>query len=317
MSHLVDARSARAGLRGVVPPCITFFDDRGSIDEPRLRRHVDWLIDAQVDGLLVGGTCGEFSALEISERERLAELSIDCAAGRVPVYVGVMHTSTKTGKRLARHAELVGASAVVSVPPYYSSPPEREVLAYFRDLADAVEIPLVVYNNPAASGVSLSVPTLARLAQEGTAGGIKDSHGDPARIPSLRMLCPPDTAILYGEDYGALEALLAGADGWTAGVANFMPRHAVELWRLACSGDPAAARRHWLGMLALVNMTSHKVMFGRPDERPDFVQIYKAALDLMDLAGGPCRRPLLRLPDADLAVLRDLVAELVLTPAIA
>ena len=168
MTRLQDARSAPAGLRGAVPPCITFFDDRGSIDESRLRRHVDWLIEAQVDGLLVGGTCGEFSALEISERERLAELSVDCAADRVPVCIGVMHTSTRTGTRLARHAESAGAAAVVSVPPYYSSPPEREVRTYFRDLAEAVEIPLVVYNNPAASGVSLSVPTLAKLAQEGT-----------------------------------------------------------------------------------------------------------------------------------------------------
>jgi dihydrodipicolinate synthase/N-acetylneuraminate lyase len=132
---------------GVVPPCLTFFDEDGTIDEPRTRRHIEWLLDAGVDGLLGIGTCGEFAALDVAERERLAARLVEWADG-MPVYIGVMHTSTATAIRLARHAERAGAAAVVSVAPYYSSPPEREVLAYFRDLAAAIEIPLVVYNNP-------------------------------------------------------------------------------------------------------------------------------------------------------------------------
>jgi dihydrodipicolinate synthase/N-acetylneuraminate lyase len=154
-----------------------------------------------------------------------------------------MHTSTRTGTRLARHAESAGAAAVVSVPPYYSSPPEREVRTYFRDLAEAVEIPLVVYNNPAASGVSLSVPTLAKLAQERTVAAIKDSHGDPARIPSLRMLCPPDTAILYGEDYGASRRFWPGRmDGRQA-------------WPTSCRVTPSS----YGGWLAPVISQQHAV----------------------------------------------------------
>jgi 4-hydroxy-tetrahydrodipicolinate synthase len=312
-------RSDLAALRpqGVIPPCLTFFDDDGAIDDRRIKHHIDWLVNAGVNGLLGIGTCGEFATLDPDERERLAEVIVESCASRVPVYIGVMSTSTRTAIRLARQAEAIGAAGIVSVAPYYSSPPEREVLTYFRDVAAAVAIPLIIYNNPPASGVSLSVPTLAKLAADGVAAGIKDSHGDAARIHDLRLLCPPETAILYGEDYGSLEAILAGADGWTAGVANFMPRHAVELWRLAHSGDVEAARDHWARILSLVNMTSNKVMFGRPDERPDFIQIYKAALDIMGMAGGASRRPLLPLPDEDLLHLRGLVSELDLSPSVA
>jgi 4-hydroxy-tetrahydrodipicolinate synthase len=298
---------------GVMPPCITFFDRDARIDWPRTQAHVDWLIAAGADALLAGGTCGEFFAMETKERELLAVRFVEWVDGRVPVYVGVMHTSTAIAVRLARHAEAVGVSGVMSVSPYYSSPPEREVLQYFRDIADAVEVPLIVYNNPPASGVSLSVSALAELAQDGTAAMIKESHGDPTRIHDLRLKVPETTPLVYGEDYGAFEALAVGADGWVAGVANFMPHEAVRLWKLVRSDDLDAARRHWFRILPLVNMTSHKPMYGRAEERPDFIQIYKAALDELGLGGGPCRRPLLPLPNEDVEYLRGLLAEVELT----
>jgi 4-hydroxy-tetrahydrodipicolinate synthase len=302
---------------GVCPPLITFFTPDGSIDEERTREHVDWLIEAGVNGILGIGTCGEFFSLENAERERLTEALVEWVDGRVPLYVGVMHTSTSVAVRLAKHAERAGATAVMSVSPYYSSPPEREVLQYFRDIAGAVDIPLVVYNNPGASGVSLSVAALGQLAEEGTAAVIKESHGDAARIHDLKLVCPPETSIVYGEDYGSFEAIVAGADGWVAGVGNFMPHQCVRLWELARGDDLHAARDHWYRILPLVNMTSIKPMFGRPDERPDYIQIYKAALDELGLRGGPCRRPLLPLPPEDVEYLRALMTELELIPALA
>jgi dihydrodipicolinate synthase/N-acetylneuraminate lyase len=299
---------------GVIPPCITFFAADGSIDNERTHAHVDWLISAGAHALLGIGTCGEFFAMDTPEREELAEKLVEWVAGRVPLYIGVMHTSTAVAVRLAKQAEAVGATGVMSVSPYYSSPPEREVLQYFRDIAASVDIPLVVYNNPGASGVSLSVAALGQLASEGTAALIKESHGDPTRIHDLKLVCPESTSIVYGEDYGAFEAIVAGADGWVAGVGNFMPHQCVQLWELARGDDIAAAREHWYRILPLVNMTSHKPMFGRPDERPDFIQIYKAALDEIGLGGGRCRPPLLPLPPEDLDYLRGLLAELELVP---
>jgi 4-hydroxy-tetrahydrodipicolinate synthase len=298
---------------GVIPACVTIFDDRGEVDYARTRAHVEWLVQSGIDALIAVGTCGEFPTLEIDERKRLAECFVEWIGGRIPLYVGVMHTSTRTAVELARHAESAGATGVMSVSPYYSGPPERELLQYFRDIAEAVSIPLVVYNNPPASGVALSLNALSTLAREGTARIIKDSHGDPSRIHDLRLLVPEETSLVYGEDYGSFEAIVAGADGWVAGVGNFMPRHSVRLWEMARNGDVRAAREHWFKMLPLVNITSHKPMFGRPDERPDFIQVYKSALQYLGFPAGECRRPLLPLPREDVELLHSLMDELQLS----
>lgn len=302
-----------APVVGVMPACITCFDAAGDVDYGRTREQVDWILSAGVHSLIATGTCGEFSALDIDERKRLATSFVDWVDGRVPLYVGVMHTSTRTAVDLARHAEAAGATGVMSVSPYYSGPPERELLAYFRDIRAAVSIPLLVYNNPGASGVSISLDGLATLAHEGTAAAIKDSHGDPSRIHDLRLLVPEQTSLIYGEDYGSFEAIMAGADGWVSGVGNFMPRHSVTLWNLARSGEVEKAREHFFKILPLINMTSHKPMFGRPAERPDFIQIYKAAREYMGFPAGACRKPLLPLPPGDVSYLHGLIDDLGLT----
>lgn len=298
-----------ASTVGVISAAITCFGSDGSVDDGRTREHLEWLVDGGIHAVIVSGTCGEFSTLDLDDRRRLIERFVEWAGGRIPVYAGVMHTSTEVAVSLARHAQCVGATAVMSVAPYYSGPPEREILAYFRDIAAAVDLPLIVYNNPWASGVSLSVPALATLANEGTAAMIKDSNGDPSRLHDLRALVPASTALIYGEDFGSLEALLAGADGWVAGVANFMPRRAVKLWDLVAAGKYDEARGHWYDILPLVNITSHKEFFGLPEERPDFIQVYKAALEMLGFPAGPCRRPLLPLTEQDAALLGRLLAE--------
>ena len=300
---------------GVVTPAVTIFDDGHEIDLNASCVHLDYLIDGGVDALLLSGSCSEFFTLDGTERRRLIETELAHVAERVPAFVGVMHTSTREAQDLARFAQSAGASAVMSVPPYYCGGPEREVMQYFRDIAEVVDIPLIVYNNPALSGISMSVSTLAALTAEGTAGMIKESHGDPSRIHDLRSVVPDSVSIMYGEDYGAFEALMVGADGWFAGVSNTIPQHAAKLYELCRAGDVEAARAWWFKLLPFVNMTSFKPMYGRPDERPDFIQIFKAGLDAIGRRGGPCRRPLLGLPAEDLAYLRVLVDDLELTPA--
>ena len=294
---------------GVIIPAITVFDDSGSIDFSATFDHLDWLIDAEVNAILVSGTCGEFMTLEPHERRELIARSVEHVSGRATTMVGVMHTSTREACALARHAEHVGADSVLSVSPYYSGPPFREIYRYFADIAHSVDLPLVVYNNPGAAGVGIDVPDLAKLVSDGIAAMIKESHGDPARIHDLRLMCP-DTPLFYGEDYAAFEALMVGADGWFAGIGNIVPRHAVRLWTLCQDEKLADARELWFQLLPLVNMTSNKVMFGRPAERPDFTQIFKAGLDVLGRPGGQCRLPLLPLPEADVTYLQTLLAEL-------
>ncbi len=298
---------------GVISANVTCFDRGGEVDYKRTQEHLEWIIDAGVHAVIVSGTCGEFPTLEIEERRKLFDHFTDWVAGRIPVFAGVMHTSTRTAVSLAKYAESVGATAIMSVAPYYSGPPERELLSYFRELSTAVSIPLIVYNNPGASGVGMSVSALATLANEGTARMIKDSHGDPSRLHDLRALVPESTSLIYGEDFGSFEAMLAGADGWVAGVANFMPRHAVALWNLIRDRAWDDARGLWYRMLPLVNITSHNDFFGWPEERPDFIQVYKAALEQMGFPAGESRRPLLPLDEERLTVLHKLIQEAELT----
>jgi 4-hydroxy-tetrahydrodipicolinate synthase len=180
-----------------------------------------------------------------------------------------------------------------------------EVRRYFEILHDATNLPFVLYNNPGAvANVSLSVPFIAELANDGFVSIVKDTQGDPARIHELRASVPEDVSVLYGEDYGAFEGIFAGADGWTAGVANFMPGECVSLWKLMQAGDYEAGRDVWNRIMQLIRMTSDKESYGRGSERPDYIQLYKAALDLLpDTYGGPVRGPLVPLPDADRDVL--------------
>ncbi|MFT4009020.1 MAG: dihydrodipicolinate synthase family protein [Nocardioidaceae bacterium] len=302
---------------GVIIPAITVFGDDGEIDFTATLDHLDWVIEGGVHAVLISGTCGEFGTLDSQERRMLIQRSVEHVAGRIPTFVGVMHTSTQEACELARHAEAVGASAVLSVPPYYSGPPLREIKTYFRDIAESVDIPFIVYNNPGAAGIGVDVPDLAELAREGTAAMIKESHGDPARLHDLRMLCPEETSLFYGEDYGSFEAMLVGADGWFAGIGNIIPRHSVKLWELCQAGDLPAARELWYRLLPLVDMTSIKPMFGRPDERPDFTQIFKAGLELLGRRAGQCRKPLLPLTDDDMTYLETLINELEITDATA
>src|SRR5579862_1966054 len=302
-------RGTMASTVGVISAAITCFGDDDHIDDGRTREHLEWIIEGGVHAVIVSGTCGEFSTLSPDERRHLITKFVEWVDGRIPVFAGVMHTSTHAAVSLARHAQEAGATAVMSVSPYYSGPPEREILTYFRDIAGAVDIPLIVYNNPWSSGVSLSVSALATLANEGTAAMIKDSHGDPSRLHDLRALVPASTSLIYGEDFGSFEALLVGADGWVAGVANFMPRRAVRLWDLIAAGKFDEARRHWYDILPLVNITSHKEFFGLAEERPDFIQVYKAALEVLGFPAGGCRRPLLPLTEADATLLKKLIAE--------
>lgn len=300
---------------GVIIPCTTVYDRDGEVDLAGTASNMRWFVENGVNALLVSGSCAEFSALEEAERMAIVEAGVEAAGGRIPVYAGVMHTSTRVAQRLAKHAQEAGASAVMSVPPYYSSGPEREVVQFYRDIASVVDIPVIAYNNPGASGVSLTVQLLGQLAQEGTVRMIKESHGDPTRLHDLRLVCPDSTTLIYGEDFGALEALAVGADGWVAGIGNIVPELAVRLWNLIQQPDLIAARALWFDLLPLVNMTTFKPMFGRVDERPDYIQIFKAGLLARERPGGDPRRPLLPLPPEDVDYLQGLLAALDVLPA--
>jgi len=228
-------------LRGIIPPVITTFDKRGKFDERAQREVISFLVD-KVQGFYPCGTYGSGPLMTVEERKRVAEVVIDEVAGRVPVIVHVGGAATQFAVELARHAEEAGATAVASVPPIYYGHKEPEVERHFKALLDAVSIPVFVYNNPKATGVAISPGFLRHLVQIGIAG-VKDSSFDIMTFYDyIRTIDKEGFIPIIGTEALILPAVLMGARGSVAGLANAFPEPVVDLFKAATAGEIDKAR---------------------------------------------------------------------------
>lgn len=244
-------------FRGIYPPTVTLFGDDGSLDSDANRQHVDYLINEGVQGLYVLGTTGEFMHLNLKEREQHATEVVQHVNKRVPVIIGTGTPSTRETIRLSRHAQGVGADAVAIITPYFWTLSEREIVAHLSAVANAIDIPIIVYNFPAYSGVNISSETLAALAREHrNIAGVKDSLDSIEHLRQRVQLVKavnPDFSILAGHDGHLLAALEIGCDGAVPATANFAPRRHVELFKAFEDGDYARAVALLPGVLALMD----------------------------------------------------------------
>jgi 4-hydroxy-tetrahydrodipicolinate synthase len=232
--------SGPLALGGVIPPLALPLQPDGAPDFASLQRQVRYLLDAGVAGLWVNGTTGEFYALAADERGRVVREVAAVVAGRVPVIVQVGDTSTRRALCHLAAAAQAGATHVAAAPPFYVPFAEDELLAYYRALAAASPLPLLVYQVPQMTKVALSVPAILALAGEGAIAGIKDSANDLVFFQDLvrqaRAARAPLACFVGGA--GLLHAsLLAGGDGLMCAVANLVPRHCLALYRAARAGD--------------------------------------------------------------------------------
>src|SRR5919198_2832108 len=214
-------------FHGVLPALITPFTEDGSaIDTQALAANVERLIGAGVGGLVPGGSTGEFTTLTHAERRRLTEVTVASAAGRVPVVAGTGALSTRETVELSVHAEQAGAAAVMIVPPFYDALSWRELLAHYTAVADAIEIPIMYYNLPSASGVKLTAAQLAELPVT----CLKDTGGDA--VAATELIHTDGPPLLNGWDTPTFAAPAARgrAVGW--GAASILPEQCVELHRL-------------------------------------------------------------------------------------
>jgi 4-hydroxy-tetrahydrodipicolinate synthase len=237
----------------VVASSVTPFHADGTLDLPRIRPHIDWLIAEGVAGISPLGSSGEFFALEAADRMRVAEASLDANAGRVHTMVGTHHYSTRITVELSRHAERAGADSVLIVPPYYGLPTPDGVLAHYRAVADAISIPIVLYHNAAGTNVDVTTDQLLMLFREGVIAGVKMSHLMPDRMVELLQADLPDVTIYAGIDYVAFEGLAHGAHGWISALPSMTPRVAAALYdTLAVRGDLVEAREQWRRLAPLM-----------------------------------------------------------------
>jgi 4-hydroxy-tetrahydrodipicolinate synthase len=246
---------------GLMPAMVTPFDERGELDLEATEAVIERFIEAGVSGISPLGSTGEASHLTSDERKRFAEEVVRLAAGRVPVVIGVGFSGTRETEELARHAQEAGADAVLVVSPFYWKVGEEALFRHFATVAEAVDIPVVIYNLPMLTGIDLSPSLVARIAAEcPNAVGLKDTVTEYNHVVGvLQKVKPvrPDFSVLCGWEDLILPSLLAGADGSICAFANVAPELFVNLVEAAQSGDLTRAAELHRRVLTLVTLGVH------------------------------------------------------------
>ncbi len=286
-----------SGFHGVLPALITpFTEDARAVDVEALAANVERVIAAGVGGVVPGGSTGEFVTMTNAERRQLTEATIEAADGRVPVVAGTTALSTRETIELSVHAEQAGAAAVMVAPPFYEPLSWRELFAHYAAVAEAVRVPIMYYNLPAATGVRLTAAQLRELQGVGVTC-LKDSGGDAVAATELIQAGGP--TLLNGADTLTFAALAAGVEAVVWGAASILPEQCVALHRLVVDeGDLAAGRELWARLWPLCHFL----------EGQSYAAAVKAACRLVGDVTGPVRAPLLPLTDdatAELAALLE------------
>jgi 4-hydroxy-tetrahydrodipicolinate synthase len=282
-------------FRGSMVALITPMRQDGSVDEKAFQELVEWQITEGTEGLIPVGTTGESPTLSHAEHKRVVEMCVDAAKGRVPVIAGAGSNSTAEAIDFAVHAKKAGADATLVVSPYYNKPTQEGLFLHFTAIADAVDLPMFVYNIPGRSVVDISVETMARLARHKNIVGVKDSTANLARPLHTKRSCGADFIQLSGEDHTALAFYASGGVGCISVTANVAPRLCAEMhksWR-AGRFDEAMAIQDRLVPL-------HDALFHETSPGP-----VKYAASLLAKSTEHCRLPMAPIADSTKARVRE------------
>ena len=229
-------------LRGAITALITPFTERGELDEAVLAAFVDWQIGEGIHGLVPVGSTGEAVTLSLAERERVVRITVERAAGRVPVIAGAGSNDTAVAIETSKRLAAMGATHLLHVSPMYNKPPQRGILAHFRAIADASPVPIVVYNVPGRTGSNVLADTTLALAEHTNICAVKEASGNPAQISEIIRRRPAGFAVLSGDDGLTLDVMASGGEGVISVISNVVPRACAELVQAMERGDLAAAR---------------------------------------------------------------------------
>jgi len=262
--------------------------DDGSVDYPALRKLIDWHIAEGTDCIGVVGTTGVSPTVSVEEHCEIIRVSVEQAAGRAPIMAGCGANSTKEAIELARFAKKVGADCQLQVVPYYNKPTQEGQYQHFKAIAEAVDLPVVLYNVPGRSVADMQHDTVLRLAQVPGIVGIKEATGNIERAQWLIKEAPKDFAIYSGDDPTAVALMLCGGHGNVSVTANVAPRLMHELCMAAMAGDVKRAMEIQFKLMPL-----HKTLFIESNPIP-----VKWAVARMGLSKGALRLPLTELSEA-------------------
>jgi 4-hydroxy-tetrahydrodipicolinate synthase len=286
-------------FKGSLVALITPMRPDGTVDEAALERFVDWQIREGTHGVVPVGTTGESPTLSHAEHKRVVEVTIGVARGRVPVIAGAGSNSTEEAIDLTRHAKQAGADAVLVVTPYYNKPTQEGLYLHYTAIANACDIPIIIYNIPGRSVIDMSVETMARLAKHPNIVGVKDATANLARPLHTRRACGPEFCQLSGEDHTAVAFLAAGGHGCISVTGNIAPHLCSAMHAAWQEGRVEEAMRLQDRLLPL-----HDAMFAETSPGP-----VKYAASLLGHTSERCRLPLAPCSEPVKARVRAAMAE--------
>jgi len=285
-------------IKGSITALITPFSN-GAVDEKAFRRFVEWQIAEHSHGLVPCGTTGESPTLSHGEHMRVIELCVETANGRVPVIAGAGSNSTEEAVSLTRHAKVVGADAALSIVPYYNKPTQEGIYRHFATIAEAVDIPIFIYNVPSRTVADITPETLARLSRIANIAGTKDATGNLARASRERALVPEAFVRLSGDDGTTLGFMAHGGQGCISVTSNVAPRLCAEFQNACMAGDYAKALPYQDRLMAL-----HDALFCEASPAPS-----KYAVSLLGLCTDEVRLPIVPLSEQGRNIVREAMAK--------
>lgn len=281
-------------LSGCGTALVTPFRRDGSVDEPALRRFVDWQVTEGVHFVVPCGSTGEAVTMTPAEHRRVVELTVETVAGRVPVVAGAGSNDTAKAIAQSREMKAAGATHLLHVSPMYNKPPQRGIIAHFRAISDAVDLPIVIYNVPGRTGSNIEARTALELAKCANITAIKEASGNLGQIADIIRDRPPGFAVLSGDDSLTLPVMALGGEGVISVTSNVTPRLMAQLTDACGANDMPAARalhRRLMPWMAAA--------FVEPNPIPA-----KAALSMMGMMENVLRLPLVPLGEGNASGLR-------------
>jgi 4-hydroxy-tetrahydrodipicolinate synthase len=286
-------------ITGSLVAIVTPMLEDGQLDLARFKGLIDWHIAEGTDGIVVVGTTGESPTVDFDEHKELIRIAVEHAKGRIPIIAGTGANSTAEAIELSASAKKNGATASLSVVPYYNKPTQEGLYSHFRKIAETVDLPMILYNVPVRTITDMQNDVVLRLAQVPGIIGIKDATANIERCTDLIKRAPRNFAIYSGEDAGALALILLGGHGVISVTANVAPRMMHEMCAAALVGDVKRSRELNMRLLGL-----HQKLFIETSPSP-----VKWAMAQMGLIEGGLRLPLVPLTDRSHNAVREALAE--------
>ena len=289
-------------IKGAFPVLITPMDEFQEIDWKGVKQNVNYFIEKKVAGIIINGSTGEFVSLSKEERFNMVETVLKEVDGRIPVIVGTAAEMTKETIEYTKHAEAHGADCALIINSYYCKPKEEEIYFHFKEISNAVNIPIMLYNNPFTSGVDMSTELMLRIGKEcENVTHIKESSGDIRKARDLVRQGEGAFQVFCGSEDLVMESYLVGATGWVSVAGNIVPGLVTKMYEHFQNGELEKA---WEINDAILPLCEFLEGSGK------YVQIVKRSMELHGQVGGPSRYPRLGLTEVEDQKLQTILSEI-------